>query len=273
MAPAEEKWAATGVYQAAAGGMSKRMENLSKEELLQKIDRSNLPGHIAVIMDGNGRWAKERGLSRQTGHRHGAEALRKVLLQGEELGLSAMTAYAFSTENWKRSRQEVGFLMDLMLEYLLKEIKTLHRRQVRVILLGDKQQLPPHIAREFQKAEAMTAQNTRLTLNLAINYGGRREITQAVQAIAEQVAAGRLKPAEIDEETISAHLYTAGQPDPDLIIRPSGELRISNYLLWQMAYSELYFTPVLWPDFDGLELLKAVYSYQSRQRRFGGRQG
>ncbi len=254
-----------------AGNNPDKQELLNKKELLSKIDFKRLPRHIALIMDGNGRWAKKHKLSRQAGHRSGAEALRKVLLQGEELGISTVTAYAFSTENWKRSQEEVGFLMDLILEYLLKEIGTLHKKGVRVVFLGDWEGMPDKVAGELQKAQELTAANKKITLNLAINYGSRREITQGLKAIAQKVAARELKPEEINEDLISAHLYTAGQPDPDLIIRPSGEFRVSNYLLWQMAYAELYFTPVLWPDFDGLELLRAILSYQNRDRRFGGR--
>lgn len=249
------------------------MENrkLDRKALLQRIDPNRLPQHVAIIMDGNGRWAKKRGITRQMGHRAGAEALRTVLTEAEELGVYTISVFAFSTENWKRSSEEVGFIMDLLVEYIKNEVNTLHDRGVKVTMLGDMDGLPLKVQKEFRAAEELTAQNRKMFLNLGINYGGRREILQATRKIAAEVAKGRLEPDEINEELIVKNLYTAGQPDPDLLIRPSGELRISNFLLWQLAYAELYFTPVLWPDFDGMEFLRAICEYQQRDRRFGGR--
>lgn len=251
--------------------MDTALAKMTKAELLEKIDHKSIPRHVGIIMDGNGRWAKGRGLFVKDGHRRGAEALRRVLIQAEEIGVGIITSYAFSTENWKRSPDEVSFIMNLMIEYLKKEVKALHKRNVKIVLMGDMEGLPKALAEEFLKAEQLTADNQKLILNAAVNYGSRTEITRAVKAIGEKVAKGELDPALIDEELIGRHLYTAGQADPDLLIRPSGEERLSNFMLWQGAYSELYFTSVLWPDFDGAELLRAIYVYQQRCRRFGGR--
>jgi len=243
----------------------------SREELLAVIDRNRLPKHVAIIMDGNGRWASARSLPRQAGHSAGAETLRKVLTEAEALGVYTISVYAFSTENWKRSAEEVGFIMDLLVKYIKKETATLHKRGVKVTLLGDMEGLPQNVQKEFKAAEELTSANNKMHLNLAINYGGRREIVQAARAMARKAVAGEISPDDINEENFADELYTVGQPDPDLLIRPSGEERISNFLLWQLAYAEMYFTPVLWPDFDGTEFLRAVYSYQQRDRRFGGR--
>jgi undecaprenyl diphosphate synthase len=242
-----------------------------KEELLTAVKADALPGHIAIIMDGNGRWAKKHSLPLREGHRKGAEMLRRILLQCEEIGIETVSVYAFSTENWKRSYEEVSFIMNLILEYLKREIRALHARNIRIIPIGRLDSLPPKLLAELEKARHETASNTGLTLNAALNYGSREEIVGAVKKLVSLSAAGILDAEKIDEELLSANLYTAGQNDPDLLIRTSGEERLSNFMLWQAAYSELYFSPVLWPEFDEMELLKAVLAYQKRNRRFGGR--
>ncbi len=238
--------------------------------LLARIDRSRLPQHIAIIMDGNGRWAQRRGLPRTFGHRAGVESLRDVVKICVELGIRFLTVYAFSTENWKRPREEVNTLMDLLIEYLQREIDELCANGVRLNPIGKLEELPA----SAQKAVLMARERTRLsqglTLNVALNYGSRSELVEAVRALAQKVRQGELNPREIDEEAISGHLYTAGQPDPDLLIRPSGDYRVSNFLLWQLAYTEFWLTPVLWPDFRRVHLLQAIVDFQSRERRFGG---
>ncbi len=231
---------------------------------------SRLPRHIAVIMDGNGRWATKRGLPRVAGHRAGVEALRGVIKTCSRLGIEVLTLYAFSTENWKRPPQEVDALMKLLVEYLRAEIDELHHNGVRIQAIGRVQELPAFDREEIARAEALTRDNTGLKVNLALNYGGRLEVTDAVRAIAEQVKAGRLMPGDITQELVADHLYTAGSPDPDLIIRTGGESRLSNFLLWQAAYSELWVTPTYWPDFGPKQLYQALSDYAARERRFGG---
>lgn len=228
-----------------------------------------IPKHIAIIMDGNGRWAKKRLMPRVVGHKFGVEALRSIIKRCSSLGVSYLTIYAFSTENWKRPADEVGALMDLLVNYLKGELKELDENNVRIMCIGDMDGLPEAPKRELESAIAATASNTGLTLNMALNYGGRMEILGAVRALAEKVESGKLKASDITEDHISNALYTAGQTDPDLIIRTSGEIRVSNFLLWQLAYSEFYFTDVLWPDFNEKELDKAIEVYNQRQRRFG----
>lgn len=240
------------------------------EELMAAIDTSRLPGHIAIIMDGNGRWATKRGLPRAMGHRAGVESLREIVNICSVLGVSFLTVYAFSTENWKRPKEEVNILMDLLVEYLKKEIAELHGKNVRVRAVGRIMELTDKAVRALAEAEQLTRENTGLTLNLALNYGGRTEITEAVKKILELGLQGEIKPEQVNEELISRHLYTGDMPDPDLIIRPSGELRISNFLLWQAAYAEFRFCPELWPDFRKVHLLEAVLDFQNRHRRFGG---
>lgn len=237
----------------------------------QQPDPDRLPLHVAIIMDGNSRWAKKRGLPKVLGHRAGAEALRGVVRYFAKIGIPYLTAYTFSTENWKRPKDEVEDLMGLLVEYLYKEVKELNANGVRVRSLGRADVLPPDACRALQTAEAETAANTRLCLNLALNYGGRMEILDAVRALAAQARDGKIDPAEIDESTFAGHLYTAGLPDPDLLIRPAGEYRLSNFLLWQIAYSELWVTPVLWPDFRPEHVRQAILDFQGRERRFGGR--
>jgi undecaprenyl diphosphate synthase len=235
--------------------------------LAREIDPSRIPRHVAIIMDGNGRWAAQRHLPRVAGHKAGVPSVRTAVETCARLGVEALTLYAFSVENWKRPRAEVETLWRLLRAYLRLEIGTLMRNNVRFGAIGRLDALPAQVQDALDSAIRRCAPNTGLKLNLAINYGGRAEIVDAVKAMVEQA---RIAPLEITEETVSAHLYTAGQPDPDLLIRTSGEMRISNFLLWQIAYAELYVTNTLWPDFSQRELLKAILDYQKRDRRFGG---
>jgi undecaprenyl diphosphate synthase len=237
--------------------------------LKDTIDLSKLPNHIAIIMDGNGRWAKERGKNRLFGHTNGVKAVRETSEACAELGVKYLTLYAFSTENWNRPMLEVTGLMDLLLRTIMAEVKTLQDNNIRLRTIGDIDALPGNTARELRKAMDATAGNTRMDMILALNYSGKADIVQALQAIAEDVKAGKLAPANINESMVNAHLYTAGIPDPELMIRTSGEQRISNFLLWQLAYSEFYFTEKFWPDFDKEEIYQAILTYQARERRFG----
>lgn len=229
-----------------------------------------MPRHLAIIMDGNGRWAQERGLPRAAGHRAGVESLRGVVRACRRWGIPILTIYAFSTENWKRPQEEVNALMRLLTEYLRREIDELHREGVRVRAIGRWRELPQHERDEIERAMQITAGNQNLMLNVALNYGGRSELVDAVRQIAAQVEQGTVRPEQIDERLLADHLYTAGLPDPDLLIRTGGEVRLSNFLLWQLAYAELWVTPVYWPDFSPQHLEQALFDYQSRQRRFGG---
>ncbi|MEO0514542.1 MAG: isoprenyl transferase [Planctomycetota bacterium] len=228
-----------------------------------------LPRHLAVIMDGNGRWATARGMNRSKGHLAGAEAVRPIVTHCSDLGLEAITLYSFSTENWTRSHEEVSFLMDLYVEYLVSERPMFLENNVKFIQVGRREGLPPEVLDELDATAAMTEQNTGLTMALALNYGSRTEITDAVVNLAKQVQAGTLDPDAITPDLISNHLYTAGLPDPDLLIRTAGEMRLSNYLLWQLSYAELYVADVCWPDFDVAELDKAFAAYTDRTRKFG----
>ncbi|MEB3321236.1 MAG: isoprenyl transferase [Synechococcaceae cyanobacterium] len=234
------------------------------------LDPARLPAHVAVIMDGNGRWARRRGLPRMMGHRAGVEALKRTLRLCGEWGIGALTAYAFSTENWSRPSEEVTFLMTLFERVLLRELEALEQEGVSIRFLGDLEQLPGRLQELIDDATRRTAANTGIVFNVCTNYGGRRELVRAARRLAERAAAGTLDPADIDEACFAAELHTAGQADPDLLIRTSGEHRISNFLLWQLAYAELHITDVLWPDFDADDLLAALLDYQRRQRRFGG---
>ncbi|MBR4275394.1 MAG: isoprenyl transferase [Prevotella sp.] len=231
------------------------------------IDNNNIPQHIAIIMDGNGRWAQERGQVRTSGHIEGVAALQRVTADCCRLGVKYLTLYAFSTENWNRPNDEVTALMGLVLTHLTEEL--FDKNHVRMRVTGDRSRLPEAVREKLEWMEQHTAHYDVMTVTLAISYSSRWEITDAVKKIAEEVKQGALLPADITEQTISKHLDSSFQPDPDLLIRTGGELRISNYLLWQIAYSELYFTPVYWPDFNNDELLKAVEYYQTKQRRFG----
>ncbi|SNX55485.1 isoprenyl transferase [Thermoanaerobacterium sp. RBIITD] len=236
----------------------------------EKIDMSNIPQHIAIIMDGNGRWAKKRGLVRSLGHRAGMEAVKRVVKASSEIGVKYLTLYAFSTENWKRPVDEINSLMNLLIEYLGREIDELNRNNVKINFIGDISKIPDKCKSKIEEAEKITMNNSGLVLNIALNYGGKDEIVNAVKNICKSILEGKLNLSDIDENVVSNNLYTAGQPDPDLIIRPSGELRISNFMLWQSAYSELWFSDILWPDFDKENLIDAIADYQKRNRRFGG---
>ena len=234
------------------------------------LDRSRIPRHISCIMDGNGRWATAQGLSRGEGHKAGIVSLREIITACVRLGVEVMSAYAFSTENWKRPAAEVNLLMHLFAQTFVDELPLLKRENVRVVFLGDISALPKRTREVFEYGLNETAHHTGMVLALAVNYGARAELARAARLLAEDVAAGRLDPSAIDEAAVSSKLYTAGLPDPELIIRTSGELRLSNYLLWQSAYSEFYITSTYWPDFDRWGLIDAILTYQGRDRRFGG---
>jgi undecaprenyl diphosphate synthase len=232
-------------------------------------DLSSSPAHVAIIMDGNGRWARARGLTRTAGHKRGAEATRAVVSGALDLGVAYLTLYGFSSENWKRPPAEVDDLMGLLRLYLRGEIAELHKNGVRLRVIGDRNRFAPDIVSLIENAEAQTRDNTALTLTMALSYGGRSEITAAAREIAEDVAAGRIRAEEVSEETFADHLATAGIPDPDLVIRTSGEKRLSNFLLWQTAYAELVFTERLWPDFTKQDLEDAIREFHRRERRYG----
>ncbi|MBM5803244.1 MAG: isoprenyl transferase [Cyanobacteria bacterium K_DeepCast_35m_m2_155] len=242
----------------------------AKHAIPASLDAARLPSHVAVIMDGNGRWARRRGLPRVMGHREGVEALKRTLRLCSDWGIGALTAYAFSTENWNRPGEEVTFLMTLFERVLARELEALEREQVRIRFLGDLEPLPAGLRQLIADATERTAANSGIHFNVCTNYGGRAELVRAARHLAERAARGELDPAAIDETLFSAELHTAGERDPDLLIRTSGEQRISNFLLWQLAYAELHITDVLWPDFDEAALEAALLDYQSRQRRFGG---
>jgi undecaprenyl diphosphate synthase len=241
-----------------------------EQALLRAIDWERLPRHVAIIMDGNGRWAKLRHKRRVEGHRAGIASVRDVVETSARLGLQVLTLYAFSVENWKRPKTEVSTLMALLKHYLRKELDTLLRNNIRFQVIGRMDELPTDVQNELQRGIDRTAHQTGLLFNIALNYGGRAEITDAVRRLAADLLANGRDPSHIDETTLSSYLYTAGQPDPDLLIRTSGELRISNFLLWQIAYAEIWVTEVLWPDFRRRHLLQAIADYQKRERRYGG---
>lgn len=231
------------------------------------------PRHVAIIMDGNGRWATSRGLPRIAGHRAGAEAVRRTVRAAKEFGIEYLTLFGFSSENWKRPLAEVDDLMGLLRHYLRGEIAELHKNGVRLRIIGQRERLAPDIVTLIENGEALTRGNTGLNLIIALSYGGRAEIAIAARTIAEEVAAGRLSPGQIDETCVAGHLHTSGIPDPDLLIRTSGEQRISNFLLWQTAYSEFIFTDTLWPDFAQSDLARALQDYHARDRRYGASVG
>ena len=237
---------------------------------LADVDLERIPSHVSIIMDGNGRWAQARGLDRSRGHVAGVDALREAVTTSVRLGLDALSVYAFSTENWRRPQREVDLLMHLFATTLVNELPLFHQENVRLRFLGDLEALPEKTRLVFQRGLEETADHTGMTFALAVNYGSRAEIARAARQIARDVAAGALDPDDVDEGAVASRLYTSGLPDPDLLIRTSGELRLSNYLLWQLAYTEFYVTPTLWPDFSRWDFLRAVVSYQSRSRRFGG---
>lgn len=234
-------------------------------------DFKKLPAHVAIIMDGNGRWAKKHRFSVSAGHRQGTETLREIIRHTDDLGIQSLSLYAFSTENWKRSSEEVAALMQLILDFFASEIDELDEKNVRIRILGEKEGLPEKQRDTLLEAERRTAKNTGLNLNIAINYGGRAELARAARCLAEKVRAGEMRPEEIDEDAISDALYTAGQPDVDLLIRTSGEMRLSNFLLYQNAYAEFLFPKVLWPDFTVAEYDRALEAFGNRDRRYGGR--
>jgi undecaprenyl diphosphate synthase len=234
-----------------------------------KIDWNNLPKHIAIIMDGNGRWAKQHTIGRIRGHKKGAQAVKTTVRTCREIGIKYLTLFAFSVENWGRPAQEVTALMKLLEEYLSTQTKDLHKQGIKLISIGAIENLDQSVREKLRQAKELTAHNDKMTLNLALSYGGRDEIVSAVKSIIKAVKEDKIKIKDINNETFGNYLHTAGIPDPDLLIRTSGEYRISNFLLWQSAYTELYFTNVLWPDFNKDELLKAIAGYQKRERRFG----
>ena len=236
-----------------------------------QLNPEKMPKHIAIIMDGNGRWATKRALPRKAGHKAGAEALEKIIYAAKDMGLEHLTVYAFSTENWKRSEEEVSAIMDLLRMYLKNYFKKFLNDNVRMDVIGDISRLDKDIHEAILEIEEISKEKTGLSVHIALNYGGRDEIRRAVAKIAADVAEGKLNAADVTEDTITNALDTAGTPDPELLIRTSGEERISNFLLWQIAYSEFYFSEMLWPDFNKTELQKAIYYYQNRERRFGGR--
>lgn len=236
----------------------------------EQLDKNNIPKHIAIIMDGNGRWAKERNLPRSYGHKAGSENIRDIVKECDKIGVKYLTLYSFSTENWKRPKDEVDILMKLLVEYLRSELNELNENNVIINWIGDISALPLICQEELIKAHDNTKTNTGLTLNLALNYGGRDEIVTAVKDLLEDVRNGKIKAEDINEGLFSNYLYTAGMPDPDIIIRPSGEKRISNFLLWQGAYAEFWYSNINWPDFKKVDLLQAILDYQKRDRRFGG---
>ena len=235
-----------------------------------ELDPTRLPAHVAVIMDGNGRWAKARGLPRVVGHRAGVEALKSTLRLCSDWGIGALTAYAFSTENWSRPGDEVNFLMTLFERVLQNELRSLEEEQVRIRFLGDLDGLPEKLQDLIDDATERTAKNSGIHFNVCTNYGGRRELVRAAQRLAKQAATGMIDPEAIDENSFARELFTAGDQDPDLLIRTSGEYRISNFLLWQLAYAEIHVTDVFWPDFNADVLKQALLDYQGRNRRFGG---
>jgi undecaprenyl diphosphate synthase len=239
-------------------------------DLLRQVDRSALPAHIAIIMDGNGRWARRRGLPRVAGHRAGIKAVRETVEGAAELGIPFLTLYAFSVENWKRPLSEVSMLMQLLKEYLHRELDNIHRNNIRFRAIGRTDELDSSVRRELENAEACTRDNTGMAFNVALNYGGRAEIIDAVNRLLRNGGREAAANGGVSEEQFAEYLYTAGQPDPDLLIRTSGELRISNFLLWQIAYAEIWVTETLWPDFDKTHLYEAIIAFQKRERRYGG---
>jgi undecaprenyl diphosphate synthase len=244
--------------------------NREEAELLEKIDLRQLPEHLAVIMDGNGRWAQRRHLPRIAGHRTGVKTAREIIETCARLKLPCLTLYAFSLENWRRPQTEVDFLMRLLREYLKRELPSIHKNNIRLLIIGRSEQLPEAVRKDIQTAMALTAKNTGMKLVVALNYGGRAELVDAFNTILQQVRSNGMAAFQADEQTISEHLYTAGLPDPDLLIRTSGEMRVSNFLLWQIAYAEIYVTETLWPDFSRARLLEALVDFQKRERRYGG---
>jgi undecaprenyl diphosphate synthase len=241
-----------------------------EERLLGQIDAERLPQHIAIIMDGNGRWARRRHLPRVAGHRAGVQTARTTIETCAKLNIPALTLYAFSMENWRRPKSEIDFLMRLLREYLRRELPVIQRNNIRLLVIGRQDQLPPAVRADIDRATRQTAGNSGMKLAVALNYGGRAELVDAFNDILDHVRSNGLATACVDEEMISRHLYTAELPDPDLLIRTSGEMRVSNFLLWQIAYAEIYVTETLWPDFTRVQLYEALLDFQKRERRYGG---
>ena len=239
-------------------------------DLSKRINMQKVPEHIAIIMDGNGRWATKKGLPRSFGHNKGVSVLKKIIKSSVKIGCKVLTVYAFSTENWTRPTQEVDFLINLFSDVLKKEIKEIHQESIKIKFIGDLTPFPDTLKEIIQSSENITKNNNSFLLNICLNYGGRQEIVKVAKEIALKSSAGEIKPSQVNEELFCSKLLTQGIKDPELLIRTSGEKRISNFLLWQLAYSEIYITEVLWPDFDELEFHKAIIDYQSRNRRFGG---
>ncbi len=235
----------------------------------EQLDLTRIPEHLAIIMDGNGRWAKKKGAMRIFGHRHAIQAVKDAIEGADNLGVKYLTLFSFSTENWSRPQEEVKALMKLLVKTIIDEISLMMKNNIRLISIGDLQSLPKSANEKLKEAKRQTENNTGLTVILALSYSGQWEITEATKHIAQKVSEGKLKPEDITQQTVADHLQTAGIPDPELMIRTSGEYRISNFLLWQIAYTEMYFTPVLWPDFRAEHLYAAVEDYQKRERRFG----
>ncbi len=249
------------------------MNKYLTEEVIKEIDKvkvlGNIPNHIAIIMDGNGRWAKQRGLPRVAGHKKGVEVVREMVETCAQLGVKFLTLYTFSTENWKRPQDEVTTLMRLIVKSLHSETDSLHENNIKLTTIGEINLLPNIVQKELNDSIKKTSENTKMTLNLALSYSGRTELKQAIISIAKKIESGEIKSDDINEELISKHLYTKDMPDPDLMIRSGGEMRVSNFLLWQIAYAEIYVTKTLWPDFNFSCLLEAIKDYQKRERRFG----
>lgn len=234
------------------------------------IDMSNLPQHIGIIMDGNGRWAKKRGLPRSAGHKAGADSLKKIITEANNMGIKYITVYAFSTENWKRPKQEVDYLMDLLMDYLINAEKTLAGENVRIRAIGSRKELSEEMRQQIKKTEDLTKDREGIVMNIALNYGGREELINAVKGICKDIKDGKYDEDDINEEVINSHLYTMNQPDVDLLIRTSGEQRLSNFMLWQVSYAEMVFVKKLWPDFKPTDLHECIRVFQGRGRRFGG---
>ena len=244
--------------------------NRQETELLDKLDSKRLPHHVAIIMDGNGRWAERRHLPRVAGHQRGVKAAREIIEACARMELPCLTLYAFSRENWTRPQAEVDFLMRLLREYLKRELPTIHKNNIRLSIIGRESDLPDAVRKDLDRATQLTSTNTGMNLVVALNYGARAEIVDAFNAMLQKARANGQPEFRADEEEIASHLYTAGLPDPDLLIRTSGEMRVSNFLLWQIAYAEIYVTETLWPDFSRARLLEALIDYQKRERRYGG---
>lgn len=236
---------------------------------MKELDPNNIPKHVAIIMDGNGRWAKQKGKMRIFGHTNGVKAVRRSVAYAREIGVKSLTLYAFSSENWARPEQEVSALMNLFMQALEREVKALHKNNIRLKIIGERSKFSEKLQAKIEQAEKTTEKNTALILNIAANYGGQWDILQATQQIAQKLADKQIELAQIDEQYFTQHLVTGNQPPVDLLIRTSGEQRVSNFLLWQIAYAELYFSPVLWPDFDQQEFNQGIFAYQQRNRRFG----